>query len=598
MKKLIISLAIFGLISNANAQEKNIDEVTITGKLMDLPLKKSTVNVTIIDKMQIQKSAAHSVEEVLAYYTGMDIRKRGANGVQTDLSIRGSSFEQVLLLVNGIRMADSQTGHNSMNLPFDLASVEKIEILKGTAARGFGNGAYAGVVNIITKPNSINDLTIRGEGGDFNSYTYGAASNFGTEKFRNFIQVNNSESDGYRYNTDYKIKNIWYQNNLAIKDGNLKLMAGIQEKKFGANGFYASPAFTDQYEEVQVSLVSAVFEKKLSENINFNAKTYWRRSQDMYLFLRNNPSYYRNMHIGNNVGVDVSANFKSKLGITGIGADLRKEFLASNNLGSRERFVSQAFLEHHFSLFNENLNISPGISWTKFSDGKDYFLPGIDVSYNEDNNKFYVNFAKVNRIPTYTDLYYVSRAEQGNPNLKAEMAWSGEFGYQYQEGQNYLKYSMFWRKTENAIDWQKATPTSLWTAQNIGTLETKGFEVEANHQINNWLGYSFGYTYLDNQNLAKAIVSRYSLDNLRHQFVAKLRNNYKGLSNELIYRYNERVNLGSYNLLDDKISYQFKNFNVYVLVNNITNSDYIETSLVPMPGRWFHAGFTYQFNFK
>ena len=471
MKKLIVSIALLGLISNATAQEKNIDEVTITGKLMDLPLKKSSVNVTIIDKTQIQNSAAQSVEEVLAYYTGMDIRKRGANGVQTDLSIRGSSFEQVLLLVNGIRMADSQTGHNSMNLPFDLATVEKIEILKGTAARGFGNGAYAGVINIITKPNSKNNLIVSGEGGDFKSYAYGAASNFGTEKFRNFIQVNNSESDGYRYNTDYKIKNIWYQNNLAIKDGNLKLMAGIQEKKFGANGFYASPAFTDQYEEVQVSLVSAIFEKKLSENINFNAKTYWRRAQDMYLFLRNNPSYYRNLHIGNNVGVDLAINFKSKLGITGFGADLRKEFLASNNLGSRERFVSQAFLEHHFSLFNENLNISPGISWTKFSDGKDYFLPGIDISYNEDNNKFYVNFAKVNRIPTYTDLYYVSRAEQGNPNLKAETAWSGEFGYQYQEGQNYLKYSMFWRKTENAIDWQKASPTSLWIAQNIGTLE-------------------------------------------------------------------------------------------------------------------------------
>ena len=261
MKKLIVSIALLGLISNAAAQEKNIDEVTITGKLMDLPLKKSSVNVTIIDKTQIQNSAAQSVEEVLAYYTGMDIRKRGANGVQTDLSIRGSSFEQVLLLVNGIRMADSQTGHNSMNLPFDLATVEKIEILKGTAARGFGNGAYAGVINIITKANSKNNLIVSGEGGDFKSYAYGAASNFGTERFRNFIQVNNSESDGYRYNTDYKIKNIWYQNNLAIKDGNLKLMAGIQEKKFGANGFYASPAFTDQYEEVQVSLVSAIFEK-------------------------------------------------------------------------------------------------------------------------------------------------------------------------------------------------------------------------------------------------------------------------------------------------------------------------------------------------
>ena len=96
--------------------------------------------------------------------------------------------------------------------------------------------------------------------GDFKSYAYGAASNFGTEKFRNFIQVNNSESDGYRYNTDYKIKNIWYQNNLAIKDGNLKLMAGIQEKNSGQM-VLCFTSFTDQYEEVQVSLVSAILKK-------------------------------------------------------------------------------------------------------------------------------------------------------------------------------------------------------------------------------------------------------------------------------------------------------------------------------------------------
>lgn len=593
MKRIILSAAFLGIFALFQAQEKNIDEVIVTGKLMDLPLKKSSVNVTIIDKTQIQNSAAQSIEEVLAYYTGMDIRKRGANGVQTDLSIRGSSFDQVLLLVNGIRMADAQTGHNSMNLPFDLASVEKIEILKGTSARGFGNGAYAGVINVITKPNTKNNIILNAEGGDFKTYSYGAASNFGTEKFRNFIQVNNSESDGYRYNTDYKIRNAWYQNNLAIKDGNLKFMAGIQEKKFGANGFYASPAYKDQYEETQVSLVSAIFEKKLSENVNFSAKTYWRRAQDMYLLYRNNPSYYRNMHLGNNIGVDVSTNYKSFLGVTGVGVDLRKEILVSNRLGKRDRFVSQAFLEHHFSLFNENLNITPGISWTNI-EGKNYFYPGVDVSYTEDNNKFYVNFAKVNRIPTYTDLYYQSPVEQGNPDLKPENALSAELGYQYQDGQNFLKYSMFWRKTDDAIDWQKSTPSSPWKAQNIGALETKGFELEANHQVTNWLGYSVGYTYLDMQNIDKTIISKYSLDNLKHQFVAKLRNNFKGLTNELVYRYNERANLGSYNLLDDKISYQFKNFNVYVLVNNITNSTYIETSLVPMPGRWFHAGIAYK----
>jgi iron complex outermembrane receptor protein len=303
------------------------------------------------------------------------------------------------------------------------------------------------------------------------------------------------------------------------------------------------------------------------------------------------------MHIGNHVGVDVSAHYKSFLGITGIGTDVRKEFLESNRLGSRERLVSQAFLEHHFSFFNESLNISPGISWSNI-EGENYLYPGIDVSYTEENNKVFANFSKVNRIPTYTDLYYMSPLEQGNPNLVPENALSGELGYQYQENQSFIKYSMFWRKTDNAIDWQKETPSSPWKAQNIGTIETKGFELEANHQVNSWLSYAVGYTYLDNQRLNDEVISRYSLDNLKHQFVAKLKNQFKGFSNELIYRYNERVNLGSYNLLDDKISYQFSNVNLYVLVNNITNSDYVETSLVPMSGRWFHVGFTYKLNFK
>ncbi len=597
MKKLILSAFLLFVFIDFNAQEKDIDEVVVTGKVMNLPYKKSNANVTVISKSQIESLAAQSVEEVLAYYTGLDIRKRGANGVQTDIAMRGSSLEQVLLLINGIRINDAQTGHNSMNLPFDVSSVERIEILKGPAARRFGQGAYAGVINIVTKPSSGNNVIVNGEGGDFNSYSGGVSSNFGNENFRNLIQVNHSESDGYRYNTDYKVNNVYYQNQYKINNGNVKFQAGFQEKKFGANGFYASPTYTEQYEEIQMAIISVGLEKKISENIGFNANLYWKRAQDMYLLKRNNPSYYRNMHIGNNVGVDVNANYKSFLGKTGLGIDVREEFLESNVLGSRKRLISQAFLEHHFSFFNESLNISPGISWSNI-EGENYFYPGIDVSYNEENNKVFANFSKVNRIPTYTDLYYKSPIEQGNPNLVPESALSGELGYQYQENQNFIKYSMFWRKTENSIDWQKETPTSPWKAQNIGTIETKGFELEANHQINSWLSYAVGYTYLDSQRLSDKVISRYSLDNLKYQFVAKLKNQFKGFSNELIYRYNERVNLGSYNLLDDKISYQYKNVNLYFLVNNITNADYVETSLVPMPGRWFHVGFTYKISFK
>lgn len=593
MKKLFVAALYLGAFSTAIAQEKNVEEILVTGKVIDLPYQKSNANITLITKAEIQKIPAQSIEEVLAYYTGIDIRRRGANGVQMDISLRGSSFEQVLVLINGIRVNDPQTGHNTLNFPFDVSSVERIEIIKGPAARRFGQGAYAGVINVVTKPSTDNQITVNGEGGDYNTFSGVVGAHFGNGTFRNQLQVTHTSSDGYRYNTDYKITNAYYQNQYALKQGVLKFQAGFQEKKFGANGFYASPAFTDQYEEVQMSLVSASLDQKINDNISLSAKTYWRRAQDMYLFRRFNPSFYRNMHIGNQVGLDLSSQVKNAWGTTGIGIETRKEFLESNRLGSRERWISQAFLEHHFSFFQDALLISPGISWSSI-EGKNYFYPGIDAAFLQGNHKWFANFSKVNRIPTYTDLYYVSPSEVGNPNLKPESALTGEFGYQYQVQQNFFKASLFWRKTDNTIDWQKLNSTSPWTAQNIGALETKGIEIESNLQLAHWAGISLGYTYLDNQNLEKNVISRYALDNLRHQFVAKWRINHGRFSNELIYRYNERVNLGSYNLLDDRISYQLKDWNLYLLVNNITNTKYTETSLVPMPGRWFHIGFNYR----
>lgn len=593
MKKLFVAALYLGAFSAAMAQENNVEEILITGKVIDLPYQKSNANITVITKSEIQKIPAQSIEEVLAYYTGVDIRRRGANGVQTDISLRGSSFEQVLVLINGIRVNDPQTGHNTLNFPFDVNSVERIEIVKGPAARRFGQGAYAGVINVVTKPSSDNQVTVNGEGGDYNTFSGGIGAHFGNENFRNQLQVTHTASEGYRYNTDYKITNAYYQNQYALTNGTLKFQAGFQEKKFGANGFYASPAFTDQYEEVQMSLISASLDQKINDQVSFSAKTYWRRAQDMYLFRRYNPSFYRNMHIGNQVGVDISSQVKTSWGTTGIGLETRKEFLESNRLGSRERWVSQAFLEHHFSFLQEALLITPGVSWSNI-EGKNYFYPGIDAAFLQGNHKWFANFSKVNRIPTYTDLYYVSPSEVGNPNLKPESALTGELGYQYQVQQNFIKASLFWRKTDNTIDWQKLNTTSPWTAQNIGALETKGLELEANLQLHALAGFNLGYTYLDNQNLEQNIISRYALDNLRHQLVAKWRMSHGGLSNELIYRYNERVNLGSYNLLDDRISYQIKDWNIYLLVNNITNTKYTETSLVPMPGRWFHVGFNYR----
>ena len=428
----------------------------------------------------------------------------------------------------------------------------------------------------------------------------GVGANFGNERSSNFIQVNSNNSDGYRYNTDYKINNIFYQNRYKIENGNVNFQAGIQEKKFGANGFYATPSAKDQYEETQASIVSLGIDKNY-EKWGLNSSVYWRRGQDIYEYIRNKPEIYRNMHIGNNLGAELNGSYRSDLGTTGLGLELRKEFLASNNLGNRERFVTQVFFEHHFSFFQNSLNVSPGISWANYDKEGNFFYPGLDLGFDfSEHHKIYGNITKVNRIPTFTDLYYVSKTEAGNPNLKPENAVSAEIGYRFQKQSFLGKISGFLRDSDNSIDWSKQNANDIWRAENIGKIKTKGVEVELAQHFNSFLkSYSVGYTFLEsNYEQPTGLLSRYVMENLKHQLVAKLEVFFlKKFTNQLIYRYNERVSTGSYQIFDEKLSYDAKNYNIYIMVNNILNTDYTETFGVPMPGRWFHVGVSFKTGF-
>lgn len=595
MKRTFTTLLSCGLCISAMAQnqENNIERVDLQGRFLSVSHNDVNENVTVITKKQIENSPATSIDELLQFYSGLDIRRRGSNGVQSDIGIRGSSFEQVLVLINGVRMNDSQTGHNTFNIPFDISAVERIEIIKGSSAKLYGQNVFAGVINIITKTSSQEQVTVKAQGGDFKTYDLSASGTFGTEKFTNLLQVSSGASDGYRYNTDYKIQNYFYQNKLKISNGSIGLQAGFSEKKFGANGFYASPAYTNQYEEMQSSVVSLQYEQKFS-NLSVNSSVYWRRGQDMYLLKRENPSFYRNMHIGNNVGGTVNASYESPIGITSVGIDYRKEFLTSSNLGERKRDVTQVFFDHQFRFFNQKLEINPGASWANYS-GDNFLYPGVDVGFIfNPNHKVFGAVSKGFRIPTFTDLYYVSPTEIGNANLVPESAISSELGYRFQNEKILAKASGFIRNTNDGIDWLKPTEESPWTAENVGKIHLKGFETEFKHQILPFLNYRLSYTYLDNQYKNEEL-SRYALQNLRHQFVAQLDVKFlKFFSNQLIYKYSERVNLGSYNILDEQLNFRIKDLNFYVLINNLTNTKYTESNLVPMPGRWFHLGFTYQ----
>lgn len=597
MKRLFVAISLLGLLQLSVAQdnEKGIEEVTIHGKFLNIPYQQVNENIIVISKNELKNAPAQSIDEVLQQFVGLDITRRGANGVQSDISVRGGSFEQVLILINGVRMNDAQTGHNSLNIPVDMANVERIEVVKGPSARRFGNAAYA-AINIVTKTNSTESLKISAEGGDYATYNLGLSGTFGTGKFSNLLQINTGASEGYRHNTDYQIRNAFYQNQLKIQNGKLQFQAGFSEKKFGANGFYATPLATEQYEETQASVVSAAYEQTFGK-VSLNSKIYWRRGQDMYLYNRQRPEIYRNMHIGNNIGGEVNMSYQSEIGTTNLGIELRKDILVSNRLGHRNRFNTQLFFEHHFAFFNDKLTISPGASWTNISNSGNFFYPGLDVGFDfNKNHKIYGNIAKLHRIPSFTDLYYVSRTEIGNADLKPENAVSYEVGYRFLKNNLSAKLGVFAKETENGIDWVKNTESELWKAQNIGNINMKGLEVEWQHtNIGDFIkSYFVGYSYLESKQKQISNFSKYVQEHLKHQFIAKVENQLFGnFINQLIYRYNQRWTGQSYNLLDAKLSYRKNDLDIYALVNNITNTNYTEAFGVPMPRRWFHIGVSY-----
>ena len=589
-KLLIIAL----LISHLNffSQEKKeiqaLDTVLIKSTRIDLPFKENARTIQVISAEFIKNSAATNVADLLQQVAGVDIRRRGTAGSQADLYIRGGGFDQTLLLIDGIKMDDAQTGHHTMNAALPIEVIERIEIIKGPAARVFGQNAFTGAINIVTKSTLANTASVNIEAGSFGQLNGSVTVGKEFENSSIIAHVGILTSDGYRHNSDYENKNYLLKGVFNKKEQPIEVIATFFDKKFGANGFYASATATEQYEETQSSLLGASTTFR-TEKFKITPRVYWKRGQDEYIYIRDNPSVYRNLHITNKVGVETNASYTSDIGITGFGVDISRVFISSNNLGKRNRTMVNLFLEHRFKALNDKLDITPGVAVTYFSDFKFHAFPGLDIGFKlSDNLKAYGNLGVTYRIPTYTDLYYNDRSTIGNSNLKPEEAFAQEIGLKFNSGRFTSSVAIFNRDADNLIDFIRPDVTSKYEATNIAKVNTKGFELNTDYrfklnEFNQTL--SFGYNYLNDDILDQnKDLSRYSLNTLKHQFITRFESKlFKNVRQNIIYKHAERTIGTSYNVWDASVIVAVNKFNFTVTANNIFNAEYIESGFVPMP---------------
>ena len=228
--------------------EKELEEVTVTASRIETPINQTAKLVTVITKEQIEQAPVQSIQDLLVYAANIDVVQRSGHGVQADISIRGGTFDQNAVLLNGVNLSNPHTGHYSFDIPINLSDIERIEIIHGPSALIYGASAFSGGINIITKKDIDYKAYAKAETG---MHKLRGIEVRGTTKIGaaiNSLSIGYNSSAGYIANSDYDLYNVLWQTRFRLKDeSKIDIQLGYNDKKYGANTFY-TPKFANQYE--------------------------------------------------------------------------------------------------------------------------------------------------------------------------------------------------------------------------------------------------------------------------------------------------------------------------------------------------------------
>ena len=629
--------------STVTNKQVMLDEVSVTGTRAPLTVSQQARMVTVLSREDIQAAPVQSVNDLLKYAVGVDVRQKGALGALTDVSIRGGNSEQITVLLNGINICDAQTAHNTFDFPVDISEIERIEVLEGPAGRVYGTSSLLGAINIVTKTPPSSSLSARIEGGSYGYLAAGARANIAQGRWNNQLSGSFTRSDGYlrnkanRLNADYKTSKAFYQGNYNDSQIAVRWHAGMSVKDFGANTFYAAK-YDDQFEHTFKTFTALQAENKQGK-FHIRPSIYWNRSMDRFELFRGAPQKYAyNYHRTDVYGVNLNAYFDWSLGRTAFGAELRHEELVSTNLGEKlerphhihgtdrnytngiNRTNLQFVLEHNIIL--SRFTLSAGVIAVKNSqaDMNMRVYPGIDASYRMGNAwKVYASYNTSLRMPSFTELFYSVGGHKADKHLKPEELSALEAGLKYNAHGISGKTSIFYNQQKNLIDWISdgtldANGSPLWKSVNFGRINVVGVEASLSFDCRTLMPsqrflkqFSLAYCYLNqNEKEHKGITSKYVLEYVKNKMVANLqlnlwRNLDLGLNYRLLHRMggyidtnNQRHNYATYGILDARLSWNTGNWTAFAAANNLLNRTYVDYGNVPQPGTWITAGISIQ----
>jgi vitamin B12 transporter len=571
----------------AQAPARPLDSVVVVASRTSLGDAARAVDVITHD--DIVRSTAHTVADLLSERLGVDVYGRSA--AQADISLRGSTAEQTLVLVDGVRVSDAQSAHYALDLAVPLDAIERIEILRGGGSAMYGTDAVGGVINIITK-RGTERADVRADGGAYG--TAGGAVSAGAS--HGGLAINGAteyeKSDGYRAGTDYRIGQARVALSAPLGAGQFQSHVGVGIRDFGANDFYGPYNSTERTGTITTDASWNVAAGDWT--LTTTAST--RRHTDRYTLIRDDPAVYENLHTSWQSTGEVVARTAVGHAALALGTDADNAQLSSDRLGSHAEWREALFGELALgTLATPSLNIGVRGDASNLYGG--FLSPSLAVAIPvADDVRLRASASRGFRAPTWTELYYVDPTSVGNASLVPERFWSGDAGARIgRAGGVLLDLGVFARDAQNLIDWVKpagAAATVPWVATNIGDAQYRG--IEASLALPAWRGLepSFsatGLTFTDAQ--GNGLTGKYALRPLTEQVTARATYPlWEPLRAIVELMAAQRATEERYVTGNLRLEWRHERMRVTVDLRNLTNAEWLDASGVDVAGRALYVG--------
>jgi outer membrane cobalamin receptor len=559
--------------------------VTVVGSPEPVTLGESDRSTIVLGTTE-HPLALQQVEDYLRSDASTFVEQRGAGGSQADVSVRGTSFEQTLVLLNGLRINDAETSHNNMDLPIPLSAIGSIDVLHGAGSTLYGSDAIGGAIDFVTAEPTGYSMRLRAGGGNFGTNEQEAVLTGAGKHWSEVLAGKRDFSSGFMMDRDYRDGELSSESRYKTWLGTTDVLLAGDDRAFGANQFYGN---YPSYERTKGWFAS--IDQSLGPQTH--AAFGYRRHTDEYVLIRDAPSVYENNHIDTSwegaLRHSDLAGHHVKL-FYGIEAD--GDGIHSNNLGIHARNWGAGYLdaECHWS----RATLSAGLRQEIISGGYHVTSPMLAGSLRVASKvKLRAAAGYGFRLPTYLDLYYSDPTTIGNPLLKPESAWNFEAGADwYANAHVFVTSTGFYSRQRQAIDYVRANASELWRATNLSGLRFAGWENAFVWKPDTSNQVRASWTLLAG--------AQQALHGLQSEYVFNYPTNNASL--ELTHVWNagfmvhtrvgitERYQQPPYAVWDISLARERGMVQPYLRLSNITNTGYQEILNVQMPGRAVVAG--------